>query len=128
MIHIALKESAKSDCRAKHGAAICRHKNVLSKGHNSYKCHPKWSYTKVHSKDHTILYTIHAEADAIRQAIRRGIDIRGTTIFVARNDNNGGARMSKPCVNCQKLIERYGIAKIVYTDENGEIIEEWPPS
>lgn len=118
MINAALKESALSTARCRHGAIISKGGRVLARGHNSYRTHPKWGSGP--------LKTLHAEAAAIRRAVSQGIDVRGATIFVVRNDNNGGGRMSKPCKGCQAFIEQYGISKIVYTDESGEIIIEIP--
>ena len=54
------------------------------------------------------------------------MDLRGTTIYVARNGHNN--QMSRPCDGCRRLIKKYGISKIVYTNESGEVISEWPLS
>ena len=114
MISIALKESEKSKERTRHGAIIVSGGRVLSRGHNTNRSHPKWGSGP--------LGTIHAEADAIRQAIAKGINLKGSTIYVART----GSQMSRPCKNCQKLIRKYEIRKMVYTD-GGKIVSEWPP-
>jgi len=117
MISLAFKESQKSFCRTRHGAIVSKGGRVFGKGHNSYKTHGTWGGGP--------LMTLHAEAAAIRDAVRRGIDICGATLFVTRGDAN---RMSKPCVSCQALLESYGITKVIYTDENGNILVEFPLS
>lgn len=116
MLNVAKKESQKSSCRCQHGAAVSKGNRLLGKGHNSYKPHPTWGGGP--------LKTLHAEAAAIRDAIRRGIDVRGATIYVVRTSEN--SQMSKPCPSCQQLIEDYGIRKVVYTNEEGEVVSEWP--
>lgn len=114
MIAAALKESKKSECRSQHGAIITRGGSVLGKGSNTYKTHPTWGGGP--------LKTLHAEAAAIRDAVRQGINVRGATIYVVR----GGERMSKPCPSCKKFIMQYGISKVVYTDGEGNIVTEYP--
>lgn len=118
MLRLAIKESKRSSVRCQHGATICSGKKVLARGHNSYRTHTTWGGGP--------LKTLHAEAAAIREAVNRGIDIRGSTIYVVRNNGNGGSQMSKPCRDCQTFIERFGISKVVYTDKNGDIVETWP--
>jgi len=116
MITAAFKESQKSTCRCKHGAIVSKNGRVLGRGHNDYRSHGgHWGGGP--------LRTLHAEAAAIRDAVRRGIDVRGTTIYVTRGDTS---RMSKPCVSCRTLLEKHGIAKVCYTDEHGNILTEWP--
>lgn len=116
MIPVAFKESQKSSCRTRHGAIVAKGGRVLGRGHNSYRSHGgQWGGGP--------LKTLHAEAAAVRDAVSRGIDVRGATIYVTRGDAN---RISKPCPSCQALLERHGFSKIVYTDENGNILTEWP--
>lgn len=116
LITVAFKESQKSACRTRHGAVVAKNGRVLGRGHNSYRSHGgQWGGGP--------LNTLHAEAAAIRDAVHRGIDVRGTTLYVTRGNAN---RMSKPCVSCQALLEKYGISKVVYTDEEGNVLTEWP--
>jgi deoxycytidylate deaminase len=114
MINLALKESKKSTARVKHGAVLVRGGSVLAKACNSYRTHPKWGGGP--------LRTLHAEAAVIRKAISRGIDPKGSVIYVARKN----AQMSKPCPSCQAIIEEHGIRKVVYTDREGNVVTEWP--
>lgn len=116
MLTLAIKESKKSMARCRHGAVIVRGGSVLGKGHNTYKTHATFGRGP--------LRTLHAEAAAIRDARRRGINLRGATIYVARTGEN--SKMSRPCADCQGMLESYGIRKVVYTGQNGEPITEWP--
>lgn len=123
MLHIALKQAIRSEVRCKHGAAISRGGRCLGQGHNTYRSHPKWGASKIHSKSGREFFTIHAEAAAIRNAVRQGIDPRGSVMYVTRA---GHDRMSRPCASCQLLLKKYGIRKVVYTNSVGEICSEWP--
>lgn len=87
------------------GAVIAKGNKVLSSGFNVRKTHPTYG---------TGYYRhLHAEGNAIYKAVRKRIDLQGSTIYVYRN--NG--RLAKPCLHCQELIERFGISEIVYSAE-----------
>ena len=115
MISLAVKQANKSAVRTKHGAVLAKGKRVIGVGHNQYKTHTKygsghWGW-------------LHAEAVAIRDVIRKGINPAGATIYITRLGDN---RMSKPCPFCQAMIEEHGIRKVIYTDEQGNVIPEFP--
>lgn len=116
MIRLAIKHAKNSVENFRHGAVIAHGNRVISSGVNSYKTHPTYGVGT--------LKTLHAEAQAIKRAVSSGMNLRGATIYVARTGHV--SRMSKPCAGCQALIKKHGIAKIVYTDTNGEIITIWP--
>ena len=116
LLKIATKQARQSEVRCQHGAVVSRGGSILSAAHNTYNKHPRWGSGP--------MYSIHAEAAAIRTAVRKGIDLRGATIVVVRTGNT--SQMSKPCEACQALIEKYGIRKVRYTDEDGNIITEIP--
>ena len=102
---LAITESSKSPLRFKLGAAIIKRGKLLGFGYNSYKTHPKFG-----SKDG--FKTLHAEGAALYSAKKLGNDVRGATMIIYRR----GARNSKPCEDCQKLIEEAGISKVIYTN------------
>ena len=53
--------------------------------------------------DHCVA-TIHAEANAIIQAAKNGVNIDGATVYVT----------ASPCWNCFKQIANAGLRRIVY--------------
>lgn len=123
MLRLAEKQAHKSPCRAQHGAVVASGKRVFGTGFNVYKSPGEhWGTRKLHSRNSYEFFTTHAEAAAIRDAKRRRKDLTGTTLYVTR----AGGRLSKPCADCQKLIEEHGISKVVYTDGEGNIVSEWP--
>ena len=124
MIRLAAKEARRSRCNNQHGAVVAKKNRVLGKGCNMYKSHPKWGAERIDTRHSLQFFTIHAEANAIRRAVNKGIDVRGATIYVTRTGSQ--SQLSRPCADCQKLIEEYGIRKVVYTDEEGNIIDEYP--
>lgn len=56
-------------------------------------------------------FSTHAE----EAAIARIPDASGSVLYVARVNNLGELRMSKPCSGCQDLIDKHGIKRVVFT-------------
>jgi dCMP deaminase len=54
-----------------------------------------------------LCYAIHAEQNAIIQAARLGISVKGATLYCTH----------QPCVICSKMIVNAGIARVVYENE-----------
>jgi len=102
-MRLAIKESHKSNHRFKLGACIARGSRILSKACNSRKTHPVFGSGEYR--------TLHAEGHAIYKAVRQGIDLKGSTIYIYRRNNN----LAKPCPCCMGLIHKYGIKEVIYT-------------
>ena len=105
-MNIAQEVSSRSTCDRKHvGAVIVRGKTILSTGYNgSIKGldHCDDIGHEMHN-DHCIR-TIHAEANAIVQAAKHGINIDQSEIYIT----------ASPCFDCFKLIANVGIGKIYF--------------
>lgn len=82
-----------STCRFKHGAIVVHHGKVLSTSPNVNKNNP----VNVDPKH----CSVHAEVRALRKA---GFP-KKATVYVARVNNYGETRLSKPCEGCMSLIE-----------------------
>ena len=109
-LNIARYFAEKSEERKKHGAVVVKSGRVVGAGHNKFKNHPDVipeELIKIHCSR-------HAEEVAIREA---GDNARGAILYVARVNNSGLDRNSKPCEECSKLIEKSGIKKVIYTVE-----------
>ena len=102
-MRLAIKASQKSQHRFKMGATIAKGNRILAKAHNTRKTHPKFGAGKYN--------TLHAESHAIYKAVRQGIDVSGSTIYIYRHNNN----LAKPCPCCLGLIHKYGIKEIIYS-------------
>lgn len=97
-----------------HGAVIVKGGRVLSSGINKPKTNQFIATYAYHEGSN-----IHAECDAILRA-RKKTDLKGAKLYVARMrkiDKLPG--ISKPCIMCQKIIQRYGIKKVFYTGVDG---------
>lgn len=102
-----------SDCRWKHGAVIARGSTVLATATNRFRNDSRIDYEGS---------TFHAEEAALRALCRTTGDtygqasFKGLIIYVARVNNQGTSRLSRPCMNCMKLLANAKIKDVVYTN------------
>ena len=107
-MNIAREVATRSTCERKHvGAVIVREKTILSTGYNgSIKGLPHCDEVGCEMVDGHCVRTTHAEANAIVQAAKNGIQINQSEIYVT----------ASPCYDCFKLIANAGI-NLIYYDE-----------
>ena len=98
--------AAKSNAEKRHGCIIVKGGSVLGTGFNKYTYVP-WNA----SPEHFNRCSIHAEIAAMRQVKR----LKGSTVYVARINNQGKPCMSAPCSACQSALDKAGVKKVVYT-------------
>ena len=105
-MNIAKEVATRSTCDRKYvGAVIVREKTILSTGYNgSIKGLPHCDETGHEMVDGHCVRTTHAEANAIVQAAKNGVEINKSDIYVT----------ASPCYNCFKLIANGGIKTIYY--------------
>ena len=105
-MNIAKEVATRSTCDRKYvGAVIVREKTILSTGYNgSIKGLPHCDETGHEMVDGHCVRTTHAEANAIVQAAKNGVEINNSAIYVT----------ASPCYNCFKLIANAGIKTIYY--------------
>ena len=105
-MQIAKDVATRATCDRKHvGAVIVRDRTILSTGYNgSIRGMPHCSDVGHMMEDGHCVATIHAEANAIIQAARNGVNIDGATSYVT----------ASPCWNCFKQLANAGIVRIVY--------------
>ena len=104
MMDVAFIISGRGTCqRLQVGALISRDGRVLSMGYNGA---PAGLAHCNHALDETdgCPRAIHAEANAIVWAARKGIPTEGAELFVTH----------MPCLNCARLIINAGISRVVY--------------
>ena len=107
-MNIAAEVATRSTCDRKHvGAVIVREKTILSTGYNgSIKGLPHCDEAGHEMVDGHCVRTTHAEANAIVQAAKNGVEINLSEIYVT----------ASPCYNCFKLIANAGIKTIFYKE------------
>jgi len=105
-MNIAKEVATRSTCDRKHvGAVIVRGKTILSTGYNGSIRGLSHCDTVGHEMENGhCVRTIHAEANAIVQAARHGVQIENAEIYIT----------ASPCYNCFKMIANVGIKSIYY--------------
>ncbi len=103
---IAQVVATRSTCPRKYvGAVIVRNRTILSTGYNgSIRGMPHCSDVGHMMEDGHCVATIHAEANAIIQAARNGVNIDGAAIYVT----------ASPCWNCFKQLANAGVVRIAF--------------
>lgn len=109
-IRIAIQTATRATCPRLHaGAIIVKDKMQLSGGYNGApRGLPHCTDEKIGCLmiDGHCKRTVHSEANAIAQAARKGVEIKGAIIYVTHI----------PCYDCFKMIVNAGIVKIYYHD------------
>jgi len=105
-MNIAREAATRSTCDRKHvGAVIVRDKTILSTGYNgSVRRMPHCDDVGHTMEGGHCVATIHAEANAIIQAARNGVNINNSELYTT----------ASPCWTCFKLIANSGIKRIYY--------------
>lgn len=95
-----------------HVSFAVRGKRIIAVSINQYKSHPSTAHYKSRSGDY--FPTLHSET-ALVLALRNYH--KKCDIYIVRVMKSGKAGMSKPCVNCMELMNRFD--NIFYTDKEG---------
>jgi dCMP deaminase len=105
-MRIAREVAARSTCSRKHvGAVIVRDRNILSTGYNgSIAGMPHCDDVGHMMENGHCISTIHAEANAIIQSAKNGVNINTASIYTT----------ASPCWNCFKLIVNSGMKRICF--------------
>jgi len=105
---LAKQVATRSTCPRKSvGAVIIKDRSILSTGYNgSIKGLPHCTEVGCMVVNDHCIRTVHAEANAIIQAAKHGVNINNSSIYVT----------ASPCFYCFKLIVNAGIKKIYYLE------------
>lgn len=114
---MAFTESKKSNCaKGKVGAVIILNDKILGKGNNSVprNCVPctintclRNQYNLKSGERQEMCKAIHAEQNAILNALKNYKDLSNSTIYITKS----------PCMICAKLIINVGIKKVIYSNK-----------
>lgn len=110
---------------SKHAAAIVRKGIPFGMGINLNKTDPM--QRRFGNKNNAF---IHAEISAIKRAASklRTKDLNGYTLVVVRSkydkEHNHILGNSKPCSACQAAIKAFNIGKVIYSSDDGVVIEQ----
>lgn len=109
-----------------HVTFICKKRKVIAVGFNNFnKNHPehKWGKYAPQKTVNTDNYEpcIHSELSAIIKSGHE--DCSQYDFFNIRINNHNEIAPSKPCVNCQRVLQQVGYNRVYYFDERGKLRE-----
>lgn len=107
-MRIAAEVATRATCdRKKVGAVIVRNRTLLSTGYNgSIRGLPHCDEVGHMIENDHCVRTVHAEANAISQSAKNGVNIDNSTIYIT----------ASPCWSCFKLVVNSGVRRIVYNE------------
>ena len=117
-MRIANGAAARATCPRRHvGCVLVRDGDMLATGYNgSIRGRPHCDEVGCLMINEHCERTLHAEANAIISAARRGVRVEGATAYVT----------SYPCWSCFKTLANAGIVRVVfgspYKDRDGDIV------
>lgn len=131
-LDIADAVSLRSTClRYKYGAIIVKDKIIISAGYNGS---PRGEVNcidtgiceldRLHVPDGErceLCVAVHAEQNAIIAA--DPIKMQGATIYIVGHNADGSIASGKPCVLCRRMIKNAAVAKVIYLDTDGSVVE-----
>jgi deoxycytidylate deaminase len=100
----------------RHGAVLVKGSSVRSISCNK---HRHCSFGARFRKEGHGEATLHAELGAILGLERS--TTQGSTVYVARINREGEARISKPCAMCEAAMRHVGVRRVYYTNRYGKI-------
>ena len=109
-LKIACQIAEKSCCQKKKvGCVIVVENKIVSSGYN---CIDDYHFNCVNGDCHQgtsnkCLMVIHAEQNAIVEAVKRNVDLSKATLFINLS----------PCLPCARLVYGFGIRKIVFAEK-----------
>ena len=110
----AINEAIRSNDTCLVGAVVHRKSTILSVGHNDCeKTHPESQIQKFNTGHHAELSAL----TGIKHYDLKNLEI--TVVRILRKD--GSFAIAKPCENCMRIIEEYGVKKIHYSTGKGTI-------
>ena len=105
-LHMAKIWAENSYCKPrKVGALVVKDKMIISDGYNGTPS--GFDNVCEDSRDLTLPYVLHAEANAITKLARSSNNSDGSTLYVT----------ASPCIECAKLIIQAGIKRVVYAEK-----------
>lgn len=115
-IETLIKVANNSNISYKHSAALICNGELYSLGINKFVPFKKY-------KGMQLYRTIHAELSIFEKVSKRMV--KGMDIIVIRINRGLKLRNSRPCKDCIEELQRIGIRKVYYSDDNGDIVYEF---
>ncbi len=86
---------------------------IRSTGINGFPRGVEDTEARLTNREEKLSLVVHAEMNAILNAVRFGIQLKGCTMYVAATDQSGAVWGGPPCTRCTVEVLQSGIATIV---------------
>jgi dCMP deaminase len=86
---------------------------IRSTGFNGFPRGVADTMERLHNRELKLKLIVHAETNAILNAARIGVSVKGCTLYLAATDSSGGIWGGCPCTRCTVEIIQAGITEIV---------------
>jgi dCMP deaminase len=125
-LQLALNHARMSKDPSTHVGAVIvgPDREIRSSGFNGFPRGITDSHERLHDRDTKLRLVVHAEMNAILNAARVGIPLKGCTLYLAATDQSGLVWGGAPCTRCTVEIIQAGIAEIV-TRPFKEVPSRW---
>jgi len=125
-IKIAKSQSRKSIKKIKIGAILVRKGKVIKKAHNTEKSHPLQKKLNLLRFNDEFFdgcsHTQHAEFKCLIYFYKKNIKLNDCTLYVYRENDRGELGNCKPCPACSWLINELCVKRVIYVDEQKDIV------
>jgi dCMP deaminase len=106
--------SMSKDPRTQVGAVIVGPDlEVRSTGFNGFPRGVADTFRRLHDKETKLRLIVHAEVNAILNAARVGIPLKGCTLYLACTDDSGAVWGGPPCTRCSLDVIQAGIVRVI---------------
>ncbi len=114
-INLAIENAKMSkDPSTRVGAVIVGvDREVRSMGYNGFPRGIADTPERLNDRDEKLKLVVHGEMNAVLNAARIGVSVKGCTMYLAATDSSGAIWGGAPCVRCTVEIIQAGIAEIV---------------
>jgi hypothetical protein len=121
LVDLAIRHSRLSDAVQKHGSVLVLGTSQTFMGYNHYCGGVSLGYATIHSEAHAIknFLTWCRMRRVSDVEIRR--KLKHASIITVRVCRKGIVKYAPPCSECAKILDKYEIKRVIYSDESGNM-------
>jgi dCMP deaminase len=103
------------DPSTKVGAVAVLDRRIISTGYNGLPATVTDKVSRLEHRETKLLMTVHAEANCVADAARRGVSLNGAEIYITHPS----------CPHCAGLLIQAGVAKVYNPPASREFLMRW---
>lgn len=88
-------------------------REIRSTGFNGFPRGIADTHERLNNRETKLALVVHAEMNAVLNAARHGVELRGCTLYLAATDSSGSLWGGPPCTRCVVEVIQSGIRNIV---------------